>query len=436
MEEDYKYDVFISYSTNDRPWVRDVLLQRLEAVGLTVCIDYRDFRLGVPIHNEIERGIEQSRKTLLVFTPNYLSSQWTELENLILQTDSPTNRQRHFLVLLKEQCELPRRLRPFIYANFATSSAEDLYSEWQRIYEFLEVQPVETFTESATQPTCFVPTRYLWIPVGLLITNLISIFTVFSIGVPWWFVLLFPILWSLLFAGFIMCYRQQIAEHRTHLQSLEQEHRERFHVLIEICEEELYHLEDKLHHMEEKLFQFGNTMVWIDASVRLIASRTHTVPVPDTKNLIRELLQEMLMLLASDIGFESKAASFLVLQEDGRFAVFAQVGHHRNIQAQLETEVFKRLTHDNSLAGYVLSTDKVVVVANLDKKPASLPWVSLSGDQRFPGRAMSPARLAGVALPIGVVCLDLTLPHELSEQDQQLMLIIASRVAYLWSLSA
>jgi len=40
---EYAYDVFISYSHKDEAWVTQTLLPRLEAAGLRVCIDYRDF---------------------------------------------------------------------------------------------------------------------------------------------------------------------------------------------------------------------------------------------------------------------------------------------------------------------------------------------------------------------------------------------------------
>ena len=37
--EEYRYDVFVSYSHADETWVTGTLLPRLEAVGLRVCID-------------------------------------------------------------------------------------------------------------------------------------------------------------------------------------------------------------------------------------------------------------------------------------------------------------------------------------------------------------------------------------------------------------
>jgi len=39
--QDYKYDVFISYRSTDKKWVRGELLKTLEAAGLKVCIDIK-----------------------------------------------------------------------------------------------------------------------------------------------------------------------------------------------------------------------------------------------------------------------------------------------------------------------------------------------------------------------------------------------------------
>ena len=46
MADDFKYDVFISYSSANEDWVRKDLLSTLEKAGLKVCIDFRDFKAG------------------------------------------------------------------------------------------------------------------------------------------------------------------------------------------------------------------------------------------------------------------------------------------------------------------------------------------------------------------------------------------------------
>lgn len=89
MSEAFVYDVFISYSHQDATWVRGELLGHLEQAGLKVCIDFRDFRPGAPSVTEMERGVLTSQRTLLILTPNYLTSDWAKFENLLLQTLAP-----------------------------------------------------------------------------------------------------------------------------------------------------------------------------------------------------------------------------------------------------------------------------------------------------------------------------------------------------------
>jgi len=86
------YDVFISYSHRDEGWVTGTLLPRLEAAGLQVCIDFRDFRPGRPSLVNMENAVERSRKTLLVLTPAWVESEWTDFESLLIQSDDPAER--------------------------------------------------------------------------------------------------------------------------------------------------------------------------------------------------------------------------------------------------------------------------------------------------------------------------------------------------------
>jgi hypothetical protein len=108
---DYLYDVFISYSRRDSAWVDEALIPRLEQEGIHFCIDRLHFPIGAPIVRSIEEAIESSRKVLLVITPDWLKSEWTKFEDLLVQTDEIANRQRRILPLLLVPGQLPPRLR-------------------------------------------------------------------------------------------------------------------------------------------------------------------------------------------------------------------------------------------------------------------------------------------------------------------------------------
>jgi len=102
----FAYDIFISYRHQqpDKTWVRKTLLPQLEAQGLRACIDYRDFRLGTPLVKEMERAVEQSRYTLAVLSPVYLTSNFTELENVLAEHLGLEQSQRRLLAVLYQPC--------------------------------------------------------------------------------------------------------------------------------------------------------------------------------------------------------------------------------------------------------------------------------------------------------------------------------------------
>jgi hypothetical protein len=115
---DTSYDVFISYSHADATWVWDWLRPRLEAAGLRVCLDRRDFDVGVPSLENMERAVDHSRHTLLVLTPAWVASEWTAFEELLTQTEDPAARRRRLLPLLLQPCQPPRRIAMLTYADF------------------------------------------------------------------------------------------------------------------------------------------------------------------------------------------------------------------------------------------------------------------------------------------------------------------------------
>jgi tetratricopeptide (TPR) repeat protein len=147
-EKEFAYDAFISYSHADKDWVRGELLARLEEAGLRVCIDYRDFRPGAPSVKEMRRGVETSSKTLLILTPDYLESAWTEFEQLMLQTLDPANRRHRLIPLLKEKCDLPLEIGYLYYVNFADPDERDI--SWTQLLTALGAPPLQ---EAPAAPT-------------------------------------------------------------------------------------------------------------------------------------------------------------------------------------------------------------------------------------------------------------------------------------------
>lgn len=145
----YTYDVFISYSSKDVGWVRDQLVKQLEAYSLRVCIDFRDFRPGVPSIEEMEQAILTSRFTLIVLTPHYLTSGWTKFERLLRQTLDADTQEYRLIPVLKESCTPPISISYLTPVDFTDPLQETL--AWQRLLVALDPTQKEV-VQSNTGP--------------------------------------------------------------------------------------------------------------------------------------------------------------------------------------------------------------------------------------------------------------------------------------------
>jgi len=119
----YTYDVFVSYSLADADLMREWLLPSLERAGLRVCIDIRDFEIGLPILTNIEQAVDKSRHTLLAMTPAWLESEWVEFESLFVGTSDPASRRGKLLPLMLETCTPPPGIAMLTFADFTDPDA-------------------------------------------------------------------------------------------------------------------------------------------------------------------------------------------------------------------------------------------------------------------------------------------------------------------------
>uniref|UniRef100_A0A3P8UF38 Toll like receptor 8 n=1 Tax=Amphiprion percula TaxID=161767 RepID=A0A3P8UF38_AMPPE len=122
---DSVYDVFVTYDTRDphvSEWVMGNLRVKLEEEGekhLPLCLEDRDWPLGVPLVENLTQSIQYSRKTLFVLTESYVKTGAFKLamylahqrlldENvdvIVLLMLEPVLQHSHFLRLRKRLCE-------------------------------------------------------------------------------------------------------------------------------------------------------------------------------------------------------------------------------------------------------------------------------------------------------------------------------------------
>lgn len=114
-EDDFKYDAFISYSSDDLGFVKNEILSNLEDErGLRLCLHQRDFIPGMEIAQNITNAINQSRKTVVVLSRNYLNSYWCIYEFNMARMESIYARDGNTVLLLIFYEKIPVRDLPFM----------------------------------------------------------------------------------------------------------------------------------------------------------------------------------------------------------------------------------------------------------------------------------------------------------------------------------
>ena len=156
--QEYRYDVFISYSHADEAWAEGTLLPRLEGAGLRVCIDFRDFLPGKPALINMQDTVRDSRFTLLALTPDWVKSEWTLFESLLSRTKDPAGLQRRTIPLLLQACDLPDLIAMITWVDFTRSDRLEI--AWRQLLTGLGVPPEPVAAPEPERPGWFLPHPY------------------------------------------------------------------------------------------------------------------------------------------------------------------------------------------------------------------------------------------------------------------------------------
>src|SRR5215204_3702362 len=94
------YDLFVSYAKADEAWVMGTLIYNLARSGVSVHRE-DDFTAGVPQLDEFERAIEESTRTLLVLSPDYLAGGRERFIKSLAQSEALFNREEFNVIPLR-----------------------------------------------------------------------------------------------------------------------------------------------------------------------------------------------------------------------------------------------------------------------------------------------------------------------------------------------
>ena len=127
--QQFRYDAYISYVDKgiDSDWVWNVLVAKLEEAGLTVAVSGDVEAPGVARVVNIERGIRQAKRTIVILSEAYLADNVAEFENTLAQTMGIQEGSYRLLpvkIAEIDENRLPTRLSMLTSLNFTHQSKQ------------------------------------------------------------------------------------------------------------------------------------------------------------------------------------------------------------------------------------------------------------------------------------------------------------------------
>ena len=115
-DQGFRYDAYVSYVDRepDAAWVWDTLVPRLQQAELRVAVSGDSGVPGVARVVNVERGIRQAKRSILVLSPAYLADRVADFETVLGQTmgiEEGTYRLLPVKIAAIDEARLPTRLR-------------------------------------------------------------------------------------------------------------------------------------------------------------------------------------------------------------------------------------------------------------------------------------------------------------------------------------
>lgn len=137
IDRDKKYDAFISFSQEDSEFVACHLLPGLEQgePPYKVCIHYRDWLAGEWIPDQIIHSVQDSRRTIVVLTKNFIRSVWGRLEFKAAHHQALQDQTNRIIIIvygdLPPSSEMDPELKTYVKFNTYLKWGEPWF--WQKL---------------------------------------------------------------------------------------------------------------------------------------------------------------------------------------------------------------------------------------------------------------------------------------------------------------
>jgi len=151
---------FISYTKADRSWAEWIAWQ-LEADGYRVVLQAWDFRPGSNFVLDMDDATKQAERSILVLSPDYVNSDFTQPEWAEAFRRDPRGKQRTIIPIQVRRCELSGLLAPIVYVDLVGCAEPEAR---ERLLAAIHLERAKPTTAPAfpgdvrylpTEPPCF-----------------------------------------------------------------------------------------------------------------------------------------------------------------------------------------------------------------------------------------------------------------------------------------